>query len=533
MEDMQRKLHQAMLGILDDIQMIVEIDLQQDTYVILYDNLSSGLREKLPQTGRHSELNLMLEEMVGEEYLPQRTNYFSIENLVKTLQDEKRMQFDYKLAYGTNVWRRDVVQATEYRDGKPVKAFFYHMIIEDAEAIQVQKDMAIVQAKQLSDQAYELKQGLINRIRKGLQTSLDAIIGSATIARAYSTDSDRVEQCLQEIIEDTKEMHQMMREIVSVDSLEKQDIALNNTGFYVEDIWNRIIEGVQPLIRAHRHKMQMKIEHLTHTHILGDEEKIEQIFYALIQNAISYTPNGGRIDITINEIPQGQGYSTYEFSITDNGVGMSEKFCKEMFQPFSRELSTQLGRIPGCGLGLVIVNNLVRLMDGELKVESRLGAGTTIVVRLKLPYVEQEEQHYDTVVWKVDFSKLYEGRHILLVEDSEWIAVAEKTLLEEFGVQVEVAGNAAEAIHMIEQREAGYYDMIFMDLTLPGLDGYAATVGIRRLNRTDCRKIPIIAMRARSFSDKACEEQTEVWTTCIPKPIKGEMVADIFKQYFG
>ena len=235
---------------------------------------------------------------------------------------------------------------------------------------------------------------------------------------------------------------------------------------------------------------------ITHEHVFVDTTKLEQIFMNILSNAVKYTPAGGDIYMTVTEVPSDkEGYCCYRTVIEDTGIGISQEFLPHIFDEFAREKNSTESGIAGTGLGMGITKKMIDLMEGTISIESELGKGTKVTVCLphRIAAEPQKAASYDASV--------FAGKRILLAEDNALNVEIAVTILEEAGFTVEHAGDGAACVDMLERREAGYYDLILMDIQMPNMDGYQATEVIRNMAVPEKASIPIIAMTANAFEE--------------------------------
>lgn len=229
------------------------------------------------------------------------------------------------------------------------------------------------------------------------------------------------------------------------------------------------------------------------------------------------------------------GYGCYEFVFTDNGMGMSKEFLEKLFEPFSREEDSRVNKIEGTGLGMAIARSIARKMNGDIIVESKLGKGSCFTVQLSLKLVDKiipggetekaaEDAQELQIVQSLSKEVLAEKR-LLLAEDNELNREIAVELISQTGVAVDSAETGKEALERFEKMPENYYDMIFMDIQMPEMDGYEATAAIRRLSRKDAARIPIIAMTANAFAEDIRKSKEAGMNEHLTKPLDiGELM---------
>ena len=242
--------------------------------------------------------------------------------------------------------------------------------------------------------------------------------------------------------------------------------------------------------------------HVTHKNVVCDGTKIREIMLNLVSNALKYTPAGGTVTIKVQELPGDKdGYIKIKTEVADTGIGMSKEYIPIMFDSFSRERNTTIGKIGGTGLGMSIVKRLVDMMGGTIEVNSELGKGSCFTVTLQHRLADESYYEKKSSPTQVVSKKVLKGKRILLAEDNDLNAEITTTILENEGLLIDRVADGVQCVDKIEQMPAGTYDLILMDIQMPNMDGYQATKLIRQFADKEKADIPIIAMTANAFEE--------------------------------
>ena len=374
------------------------------------------------------------------------------------------------------------------------------------------------------------KTRFLNNMSHDIRTPMNAILGYAQLMEDELKEKD-----LPEISEYLKKLQQSGNLLLSIINNVLDMARIESGKIKVDENYERVGEVVDEIISTFSSEAEEKEIHLsgsmkvTHRNILCDGTKIREIYVNLVSNAIKYTPRGGNVTITVEELPcKREGYIKVKSEIKDTGIGMSKEYLPTLFEPFSRELNTTTGRVRGTGLGMPIVKKMVDLMGGSLEVESELGKGT--VFTFTLMHKIADRKYYSQRIEKVKTSSMREslsGKHVLLAEDNDLNAEIAVTILEEAGLVIERVEDGIQCVNRIEQMSPGTYDLILMDIQMPNMDGYKATRCIRRLDDKKKAEIPIIAMTANAFAEDRKKAFDAGMNGHIAKPIDIEKLGAV------
>ncbi|MGM9540039.1 ATP-binding protein, partial [Anaerovibrio sp.] len=364
-----------------------------------------------------------------------------------------------------------------------------------------------------------------------IRTPMNAILGFTELLKKNRDKPELVDDYVAKIQSSGDFLLSLINNVLEMARIESGQETLAEEIISLHELVDNIKAVFEASLRAKKLTLHTTVL-AEHDENYLDTTKVRQIFLNLLSNAIKYTPDGGEIWLEIRELDsESKGHSKFLIVVRDNGIGMSEEYLPHIFDEFSRARNTTESQIVGTGLGMPIVKKLVDLMGGTISVESTQGRGTafTIVVYFRIAVREEHEEKTDELKNESDIR----GGRILLAEDNDLNAEIAATLLSELGCQVARACDGAECVAMLTDAEAGYYDLILMDVQMPNMNGLQATETIRGM--TDARKaeIPIIAMTANAFEEdkKLCLKAG--MNDHLAKPIDVDVMVRLVAGYIG
>lgn len=400
---------------------------------------------------------------------------------------------------------------------------------------------SLIDAYETARQANEAKSDFLSRMSHDIRTPMNAIMGMTTIARMHLDDRERVADCLRKIELSSTHLLGLLNEVLDMSKIESGNFTLTYETFDLVKLMHNLVEMSRAVVDEKHHELEVDIEELRHRVVVADSQRIQQVFVNLLGNAVKYTPEHGRIRISLCEKPSRMPkMGCYEMVFEDNGIGMTPEYMKYIFEPFLRAEDTRINKIEGTGLGLSISKNIVEMMDGTIEVESEVNKGSKFTVTVFLKLAEGRYEVSSNKDKKSGNNTLYEGSHllydgknILLVEDNERNAEVAAELIGITGANVELAENGKEAVRSFSNSAEGYYSLIFMDIQMPVMNGYDAARAIRAIDRADAGRIPIIAMTANAFTDDVEAAMAAGMNEHIAKPLELDRLTEILKKWMG
>ena len=394
--------------------------------------------------------------------------------------------------------------------------------IHDQIAEQQEHQAQLTEALTMAESANLAKSDFLQTMSHDIRTPMNGIIGMTAIAAAHIDDKERVQDSLQKITSASRHLLALINEVLDMSKIESGKVSLAEEEFNLSSLVDNLINMVRPQIEEHEHELVVNIQHVEHELVIGDSLHIQQAFVNLMGNAIKYTPNGGTINLSIREIPCNQDkVGCYEFVFKDNGIGMSEDYLTHIFEPFTRAEDGRISKVQGTGLGMPITKNIVNMMGGDIKVESKLNEGSTFTVTIFLRLQDTSERDLTR------FANLS-----VLVADDEMSVESAVDVLEDLGMEAEGVLSGEEAVERVTVRheESRDYHAVILDWKMPGMDGVETARAIRAKVGNE---IPIIILSAYDWTDIEGEARAAGVNAFVSKPLFKSRLERVFDEIEG
>ena len=362
----------------------------------------------------------------------------------------------------------------------------------------------------------------LNNMSHDIRTPMNVILGYAQLMESELDGKDMPEtlEHLEKLQQSGDLLLSIINNVLDMARIESGRMELDENYCRIEDVRKSLFAVFDEKARKKDIALHYTMN-VEHEHILTDVTKVKEIFVNILSNAIKYTPAGGSVMMSVDELPCDEpGYMIVRNRVSDTGIGMSQEYMTKIFDAFTREHNTTKSKIAGTGLGMSIVKKYVELLGGTIDVESEPGKGSTFTVTLKHRIADESYYVKRHIEEPGTGSEILEGRNILLAEDNDMNAEIAEAILERAGLKIERVENGIQCVNRIMEMPAGTYDMILMDIQMPKMNGYKATQTIRHLPDKDKACIPIIAMTANAFEEDKRDAITAGMNGHIAKPIQ-------------
>ncbi len=444
---------------------------------------------------------------------------------------KKDCTFNYRMKKDNGTpWLQVQLVHVKRKDGRNI-AVIGTRNVDELMREEQKKQKALADALAAAEKANRAKSDFLFHMSHDIRTPMNAIIGYTNLLKKSGDDPELRNRYIENIQTSNGYLLDLINNVLDAARIESGKATLDEEPGDIYQIGKNLDTAFAGEIEK-KHLKYTIHDSTVHRYVYHDETKMAQIIFNIVSNAVKYTPEGGSIDIYFSETPsEREGWADFTSVVKDTGIGISKEFLPHIFDSFSREKSVTDSKIVGTGLGMGIVKRLVELMHGTISVESEPGKGTTVSFTIPHRLVEApvETGQTDTAV----DPKTFAGRRILLAEDNELNAEIAIEILGEAGFEVEHAEDGIICVDMLGKHDAGYYDLILMDVQMPNMDGLKATTVIRQLPDQKKAKIAVIAMTANAFEEDRRKCMAAGMDGFVAKPIDirqlMETLADILK----
>ena len=482
--------------------------------------------------GRYTQIdhNILLEQvnrLITEPFRQSSVEFYDSTTIAKRLEGKNSLFHTCERTDGT--WILSMIVPQKYdENGRVVSVLLANRDFTEEKKRELEQEEALRQEKIKAEKANEAKSIFLFNMSHDIRTPMNAILGYSQLMKKELTNPKLVHY--QEMIEQSSQLLlSIINNVLDMARVESGKMELDENYEVVGNI-TQLVCGAFAAEASKKNIELNKIVNVEHKHIITDSTKMQEILSNLISNAIKYTPEGGKVLIDVQELPYDkEGYTLIQTKVSDTGIGMSEEFLPSLFELFTRERNTTLSKIPGTGLGMAIVKNLVDLMNGSIEVESELGKGSTFTITIPHKIANKDYTNRN-IESSNEFDIDFKGKRILLAEDNELNAEITTTILSEMGFEVKAVEDGILCVNEMQHQPANTYDLILMDIQMPNMDGYKATDCIRHLSQLEKANIPIIAMSANAFEEDKKKAFDVKMNDYITKPIDFQKMEEVLKH---
>ena len=464
--------------------------------------------------------------VVSSEDQKSMREFFDVTTLADRLQQEETIAREYLATDGHWHMGRFIVKQRD-ANGTVTEVLYVARDITEEKKQEFEYQEKLKRTAQEAKKANVSKTDFLRRMSHDIRTPINGIRGITQIANHFPEDLLKQQECRDKIMTASGFLLNLVNDILDMNKMESGTLQLEEKIFDLRKVLGESIGIVEMQGREKGISLNMETVNIIHDQLIGSPLHLQQILQNIGSNAVNYNHVGGKIVVNCQEITSDDQTAVFEFTCTDNGIGMSEEFQKHLFEPFAQETRLEQKVNMGTGLGMTIVSQLVKLMEGQICFASKVDEGTSFVITLPFHIASDRELKMpESSVENVSLK----GKRALLVEDNELNMEIAQFILENENMQVSCAWNGKEAVDIFARSRTGEYDLILMDIMMPVMDGLEAARQIREMNRPDAKFIPIVAMSANAFQDDVERSIKAGMNKHISKPLTGESVIKEIKS---
>ena len=388
------------------------------------------------------------------------------------------------------------------------------------------------EALHAAERASQAKTDFLSNMSHDIRTPMNAIVGLTTLMENELDQPERLAEHLHKLESSGQLLLGIINDILDMSRIESGKTTLNVEPMHLP----QQLDQLSTMIRAQTNEKAQTFTvstHLRHENLLADPTRLNQVLMNILSNAVKYTPCGGHIRFEVEELPRNEHYAKYQFTVQDDGIGMSEAYQKTLFDPFTREERSGTNKVQGTGLGMAITKSIVDLMGGSISVESATGKGTRFEVVLEFP-IDAEADHaqkLQALPEEEETVSPLSGMKFLCAEDNAINAEILEMLLEVNGASCTICSNGQEIVDAFANVKPGEYDMVLMDVQMPVMDGLEATRRIRNGENPLGRIIPILAMTANAFLEDMQKSKEAGMDAHLSKPVDIAALEQTVKRF--
>lgn len=490
-------------------------------------------RHKISATGRYADLLHTIQEVVTHSTYEEFASSFSLENIQQLVHDQvTEFGGDYlrRFANGERWVNVSILFDKAFAQDEVVLAF---REVNQEKTRQLEQLELLQNALESSHRSEADKNAFFSNMSHDMRTPLNAIIGLSELAQHNLDNQNKLKTLLNKIQFSGQQLLNLVNDMLEISRMEQGHISLDYHPIDLQQCVDDCVEIFRHQAKSEEKKLSLVCD-LRHRMVLGDASRISQILNNLLSNAFKYSEFGASIAVRLTESISDK-HSSYELSVQDTGIGMSQEFLQHIFEPYARETRFSARSVVGTGLGMAIVHSLVKRMDGDIRVSSELGHGSTFIVTLPLQIVTEPESASTTLPTEPNAQTEpsafdLRGKKLLIAEDNEINMEIATEILSMHDVQVVQAWDGQQAVERFSASQPHEFDAILMDMQMPNMNGCQAAQAIRMLDRADAATIPIIAVTANAFPEDIAKTQAAGMNAHIVKPIDFAVLCQLLQS---
>lgn len=515
-----QEMSQIVNGVVQLFDRFVVLDMEQNTYKYL-----KNMEEGLPQEGSYSDMvDYFTPRYVKEEGGVDMSGVIAKEYIQKHMdKDTPYLQYEYRIQRESQSWENMSILCLKRENGVAKLVLLAIQDVTTLKENELRNRIALKEAFEAADEANRAKSDFLSHMSHDIRTPMNAIMGMTAVATMHIDDKERLMDCLNKITLSSRHLLALINDVLDMSKIESGRVTLTAEEFEMSQAVEGLLAIIHPQIQAKKQKLKVSIANITHESVIGDLLRLQQVFVNIMGNSVKFTPEGGTISLSINEKTSHiQGSGCYEFVFEDTGIGMQKEFLEKIFEPFTRAEDTAIHNIEGTGLGMSIARNIVRMMNGDIQIESEPGVGSKFTVMVYLKLQNEEE----------DNAEFLKELRVLVADDEQDACENACEILNSIGMYADGVLSGDEAIQKLEEayENAEEYAVVILDWKMPGKCGVETTREIRKRLGSD---VPIIILSAYDWSTIEQEAREAGVNGFIAKPLFKSRLLYVLKSVVG
>lgn len=516
----KQEMSQIVTGVTQLFNRFVVVDLEKDTYEYL-----KSMEKGLPAKGKYSDLiDYFTPRYIRDDEEENMTCVITGDYIRKHLKkNTPYLQYEYRIQRESLGWENMAILCLKREGGVPSMVLLAIQDVTTLKENELRNRIALKEAFEAADEANRAKSDFLSHMSHDIRTPMNAIMGMTAVAVMHIDDKERLTDCLNKITLSSRHLLALINDVLDMSKIESGKVSLSEEEFEMSKAVESLLAIIHPQMLAKNQNLKINVSNIIHEGVIGDPLRLQQVFVNIMGNAVKFTPEGGTITFSINEKPSRiKGSGCYEFVFEDTGIGMKQEFIERIFEPFARAESAGSRKIEGTGLGMPIARNIVRMMNGDIQIESKLGVGSrfTVQVYLKLQNVEEES------------AECLKELRVLVADDEQDACENACEILHSIGMYADGVLSGDEAIQKLQNayESAEEYSVVILDWKMPGKCGIETTKEIRRKLGDD---VPIIILSAYDWSAIEQEAREAGVDAFIAKPLFKSRLLYVLKSVVG
>ena len=491
-------------GLADDYEAVFHVDFELNTIETV--RMSDAYLKRNPSLEQKMSYPAYVDAVSANIVTEDKASFIealSHENVNREFKKEDAFFHNYRIERDGNItyYQLKIIHTGTWETDKNFLIGVHNM--DELTRAQVEQEEILEEAREEAESANRAKSTFLFNMSHDIRTPMNAIIGFNNMAIKNIDNREKLLDCLGKVDLSSQHLLSIINDVLDMARIESGKVTIEEERVIITEAATGLSAIVNQSVKDKNITFNVDFSKVQHNCVFADKLRVNRVLMNVANNAVKYTDDGGTITYKIIETESHKpGYASYEFIVEDTGIGMSEEFLEHIYEAFTRESTSTISGIQGTGLGMAITKELVELMKGKIKIDSKLGEGTKVSIHFDFRIADENFVESKSIE---DLSSLLIDKYVLLVEDNELNREIAKDILEDMQMVVDTAEDGIFAVEKIvdltKDESKRRYDFVLMDIQMPKMDGYKATTEIRNIDNKYAKSVPIIAMTANAFAE--------------------------------